>query len=263
MRVRRIVDLTHIVSPAIQVYPGDPAPTFTPHATVETDGFDLMRIDMGSQTGTHVDAPRHVRSGGAAIDAVPPENFVGRGVVLDVRARVGAGALVTADMWGGPAIGSGDIALVLTGWSRYFGTDRYFRASGPERRRVPVVARPRRPHGRNRRAERGSHGRRDARSAPRARRRGGDHLREPAQSRRDRLRGSARVLAADPVCGRRRGPGEGGRDADREVAVPHPGGREPSAENRPGYRPSAVVSEDKWSRVTAAAVTPSRSAMAS
>jgi kynurenine formamidase len=126
MRVRRIVDLTHVVSPDIQVYPGDPAPTFTPHATVEADGFDLMRIDMGSQTGTHVDAPRHVRSGGTAIDAVPPENFVGRGVVLDVRARVGAGSLVTADMWGEPAIGPGDIALVLTGWSRYFGTDRYF-----------------------------------------------------------------------------------------------------------------------------------------
>ncbi len=47
-------------------------------------------------------------------------------MVLDVRARVDAGALVTADMWGEPAIGAGDIALVLTGWSQYFGTERYF-----------------------------------------------------------------------------------------------------------------------------------------
>ncbi|MEU5841485.1 cyclase family protein [Rhodococcus sp. NPDC047139] len=126
MRVRRIVDLTHVVSPDIQVYPGDPSPNFTRHATVANDGFELTRIDMGSQTGTHVDAPRHVHSGGAAIDAVAPEVFVGRGVVLDVRAQVGPGSLITPDMWGEPTLGPGDIALVRTGWSRYFGTDRYF-----------------------------------------------------------------------------------------------------------------------------------------
>ncbi|WP_241383788.1 cyclase family protein [Rhodococcus sp. CH91] len=126
MRVRRIVDLTHVVSPDIQVYPGDPAPTFTPHATLGADGFELTRIDMGSQTGTHVDAPRHVRRGGAAIDAVAPEVFVGRGVVLDVRAGAGPGALVGPDLWGECALGPGDIALVLTGWSQYFGTDHYF-----------------------------------------------------------------------------------------------------------------------------------------
>ena len=59
MRVRRIVDLSVPVGPMTQVYPGDPVPRFEVHCTVAWDGFNLLHIDMGSQTGTHVDAPEH------------------------------------------------------------------------------------------------------------------------------------------------------------------------------------------------------------
>lgn len=126
MRVRRIVDLSHVLSPRTQVYPGDPVPVFTPHATVAADGFDLLRVDMGSQTGTHVDAPRHIVADGAPVDELAVELFVGRGVLLDVRGRVAPRSVITPDMWGEPVLGPGDIALVHTGWSRYFGADHYF-----------------------------------------------------------------------------------------------------------------------------------------
>ena len=41
MRVRRIVDLSRLISADTQVYPGDPAPTLTPHATLGEDGYNL------------------------------------------------------------------------------------------------------------------------------------------------------------------------------------------------------------------------------
>lgn len=126
MRVRQVVDLSHVLSPRTQVYPGDPVPVFTPHATTAADGFNLVRVDMGSQTGTHIDAPRHIVDGAPSVDELAPELFVGRGVVLDVRDRVAARSTITPDMWGSPVLGRGDIALVHTGWSRWFGTDRYF-----------------------------------------------------------------------------------------------------------------------------------------
>jgi kynurenine formamidase len=126
MRVVRIVDLSHTVSPSTQVYPGDPAPVFTPHATIGGDGYNLLHVAMGSQTGTHVDAPRHIRDDGDSVDRLPPTAFVGRGVVLDVRGRAGRGELIGPDAWDEADFCSGDIALVHTGWSEHFGTDEYF-----------------------------------------------------------------------------------------------------------------------------------------
>ncbi len=127
MRVVRVIDLSHPVSPSTQVYPGDPTPVFTSHASIAGDGYNLLHIAMGSQTGTHVDAPRHIRDDGDSVELLPLTAFVGRGVVLDVRGRVGPGELIAPDLWGEAELRSGDIVLVHTGWSEYFGTDEYFR----------------------------------------------------------------------------------------------------------------------------------------
>lgn len=125
MRVRRIVDLSHVVSPHTQVYPGDPEPVFAPHATTGSDGYNLLRIEMGTQTGTHIDAPRHILDDGESVDRLRPELCVGRGVVLDVR-HAAPHSRITPDQWGEPDLGPGDIALLHTGWSVHFGTARYF-----------------------------------------------------------------------------------------------------------------------------------------
>ncbi|MDO2377137.1 cyclase family protein [Rhodococcus electrodiphilus] len=126
MRVRRIVDLSRTVSGDTQVYPGDPVPVLSPHATLERDGYNLLRIEMGSQTGTHVDAPLHMRARAAPIDEVPLDRFVGRGVVLDVRGLPPRTAVTPRHLAGGPEPGPGDIVLVHTGWAEHYGTDTYF-----------------------------------------------------------------------------------------------------------------------------------------
>ncbi|KDE11062.1 cyclase family protein [Rhodococcus aetherivorans] len=130
MRVRRIVDLSRTVSGDTQVYPGDPVPVLTPHATLERDGYNLLRVEIGSQTGTHVDAPLHMRAGAAPIDRVPLEHFVGRGIVLDVRGLPPRTAVtrrhVVDGVAGGPDPGPGDIVLLHTGWAEHYGTDAYF-----------------------------------------------------------------------------------------------------------------------------------------
>ncbi|MEE2030596.1 cyclase family protein [Rhodococcus chondri] len=126
MRVVRIVDLSHPISTRTQVYPGDPVPVFTPHARIADDGYNLLRIDLGTQTGTHIDAPRHIRDDGAPVDRLPPGMLVGRGVILDVRGRVAPRGHITPELWGEADLRPGDLALVHTGWSQYFGTDAYF-----------------------------------------------------------------------------------------------------------------------------------------
>src|SRR3954447_22324701 len=83
MRVTRLVDLSVPVDAGTVVYPGDPVPRLEVHSTIERDGFNLLSVAMGSQTGTHVDAPYHFDKTTPRIDEVPLDRFLAPAVVVD------------------------------------------------------------------------------------------------------------------------------------------------------------------------------------
>jgi kynurenine formamidase len=120
-----VVDLSIPLDASTQVYPGDPVFLSSPATTIGAEGFHVQQISMGSQTGTHVDAPWHFAEDGLRIDEVPLERFICRLVIADVRGLqprtvIGWDRLAALDF--GP-----DAALVLhTGWSSHRGTDAYF-----------------------------------------------------------------------------------------------------------------------------------------
>ena len=127
MRVVRIVDLSVPLSEDTPVYPGDPVPRIRPASTIAADGFNLLSLSMGSQTGTHVDAPYHFQEHGARVDQLDLSLFVGPAVVVDVTGHdahqpIGWEAVAPyADR-----LGPGRIVLLHTGWSRHLGTGRYY-----------------------------------------------------------------------------------------------------------------------------------------
>jgi kynurenine formamidase len=125
--VRRIVDLSHPVDDDTPVYPGDPVARFTPAATLAEDGYNVLHVRMGSQTGTHVDAPYHFLDDGARIDELPLELFLGPAVIADVRGKPPHGRIEWADL--APCadrLGPGRILVLQTGWDVHWGTDAYF-----------------------------------------------------------------------------------------------------------------------------------------
>jgi kynurenine formamidase len=125
--VVEVYDLSIPLDEGTQVYPGDPVFVSTPATTISAEGFHVQRLSMGSQTGTHVDAPWHFAEDGLRIDEVPLSRFVCRLVLVDVRglaprAVIGWDRLALLESELGP-----DAALVLlTGWSAHRGTDAYF-----------------------------------------------------------------------------------------------------------------------------------------
>ena len=127
MKIVRVVDLSHSINADTQVYPGDPAPVLAVHSTIAKDGFNLLSVQMGSQTGTHVDAPFHFDDATEKIDQIPLERFMGRGIVLNVSG-LAPRTPISWSMISEQAAGfkAGDIALIHTGWSKHFGTDEYF-----------------------------------------------------------------------------------------------------------------------------------------
>lgn len=119
-------DLTHPLSSATPVYPGDPPIRVDPHATMAADGYRVAAARLGSHAGTHVDAPAHTEPDGATLDSFPVDRFslAARLATVDV----GPGGVVgPADL---PAAGdlSADVdALVVrTGWAARWDEGRYW-----------------------------------------------------------------------------------------------------------------------------------------
>lgn len=86
----KIMDITVPISPFTPIFPGDPEPSIESACTLEKDGCAVSRLNLGSHTGTHVDAPSHVLKEGLAVDTLNLENLMGPAVVLDFSQRNGA-----------------------------------------------------------------------------------------------------------------------------------------------------------------------------
>lgn len=66
--------MTRPLGPDAEVYPGDPEVRFDLR---EGEGFFMAAIRMGSHSGTHLDAPRHLDPQGLTVDAIDPELLCG------------------------------------------------------------------------------------------------------------------------------------------------------------------------------------------
>ena len=83
-------------------------------------------LSMVTHAGTHVDAARHFYPHGKSIDEYAVEQFVCRGVALDVRREgpheLSADELRAAD----PGIRAGDAVLLYFGYAERYTTDAYY-----------------------------------------------------------------------------------------------------------------------------------------
>ena len=80
-----LFDLTLPLHPGLAVHPGDPAVSFIPARSHQTDGYQVTQLCLGSHSGTHLDAPRHFFPDGATLDQYPLDRLVGPALVLDCR----------------------------------------------------------------------------------------------------------------------------------------------------------------------------------
>ena len=123
----RLVDLSLPLTEATPIYPGDPEPKIFPATTVAADGYNLSHVHLGTQTGTHIDAPFHFRDDGATVDRMPLGLTAGAGVVVPVPGKAPGEQITPADLEPHRArLGPGRIVLFATGWYRHAGTARFF-----------------------------------------------------------------------------------------------------------------------------------------
>lgn len=119
-----MTDLTHLIHPAMTVYPGTSPPVLEKKCTLETDGFVEHRLEMTTHTGTHVDAPAHLLTQGKTLDQFPVEKFSGKAVCIACidRKEIDIDFLTLFER----KISTVEFVLFYTGWQDKWGDASYF-----------------------------------------------------------------------------------------------------------------------------------------
>ena len=82
-----IYDVTVPISNAMPVWPGDPPVQLSKKSHMSGDQAHTVRltaIEMGSHTGTHMDAPFHMIDGGKHLGDFPLDTLIGKATVLEI-----------------------------------------------------------------------------------------------------------------------------------------------------------------------------------
>src|SRR3954468_4611194 len=119
-------DLTQPLNARTPTFPRDPAiavtarPGFAP--------WQVSTLNLGTHSGTHMDAPRHRLAGGPGIGSFGPNRLIGQGMVIDAGGYE-EDEVIPASVFDAvrDRTWPGWFALVRTGWDRHWGDAAYFR----------------------------------------------------------------------------------------------------------------------------------------
>ncbi|WP_030164165.1 cyclase family protein [Spirillospora albida] len=132
-----LLDLSVPVTTGMPVYPGDPEVEAVPALTVADAGVNVLRLHLGSHTGTHVDAPFHVGDALPKLDELPLSRFTGPAVVMDARGLPPRAAIEPDLLPEG--LRPGVVLLIATGWSEQWGSGGYPAHPYPSERTAEAI----------------------------------------------------------------------------------------------------------------------------
>jgi kynurenine formamidase len=84
---RDVVDLTHMFSPRLPVFPAFRPVQIRQKFSIEKDGFFANEVSFDEHTGTHLDAPAHFVAKAGTADRIPVETLIAPLAVISIAAR--------------------------------------------------------------------------------------------------------------------------------------------------------------------------------
>jgi arylformamidase len=80
-----LIDISRAIRSGAPIYPGDPPVRLARVAAIGPDcPYQLSTLSGSAHLLTHIDAPAHFVAGGATIDQIPLERFLGPALVVEV-----------------------------------------------------------------------------------------------------------------------------------------------------------------------------------
>ncbi|MBG9988655.1 cyclase family protein [Aerococcaceae bacterium DSM 111176] len=127
LKENKIINLTHDVEPSIPHFPIFQPIAYKTLATIDDGGFLAQEITIGSQYGTHIDAPYHFAKGKRKLNEIDIEERILPIYVLHFEDEVAKDPnfsvteeVITAYEAEHGQIEAGDFVAISTGWSKRF-----------------------------------------------------------------------------------------------------------------------------------------------
>jgi kynurenine formamidase len=122
-----IIDLSHTLQNGMPVFPGDSPPEFQKTMTHQNDGAQVIRMNIATHHGTHLDCPLHFVAGGESTESSGVEQFFGNAYLADCSGFK-AGETIPASHFEGLDVDWKNITwiVIYTGWYKHWGTEKYF-----------------------------------------------------------------------------------------------------------------------------------------
>jgi len=117
---QNIIDLTRVIAH------GDSGVEFSTAKTLIEDGWNAKTLHLYSHSGTHMDAPVHFEVNEQTIDTISVNRFIGKAWLVDLSFVKPKHEITVEDLGLVAAkFEEGDSLLIRTGWSIFFGTQKY------------------------------------------------------------------------------------------------------------------------------------------
>jgi kynurenine formamidase len=117
----RFIDLTHSLSPDVPTWNGNCGfhiEITKDYGAGEGVQFRTHGLHLEAGVGTHMDAPCHCTPGGMGIEAIPLEDLIVPGVVIDVASKVHEDFLLAPEDI--ENVEKGSFVIIHTGWAQYW-----------------------------------------------------------------------------------------------------------------------------------------------
>lgn len=123
MKIKHILDLSQPLYNNMPSWQTNPDLKYEQIKKAARDIFNVTVItQMHMHTGAHVDVPLHSIQEGKTVDRLPIENYMGEGVVLDLRHKKPAEEITEDDLRAyDSSISKQDVVMLCTDWSKKIG----------------------------------------------------------------------------------------------------------------------------------------------
>lgn len=126
MNIPQTIDLTYLIEsgmPRFEAY-WHPEVSVEVLGVIEKEGRMTRKLQMGTHTGTHIDAPTHFIAGGQTLDTIPCERLIGPVKIIDLT-FLKENQCVTPDIL--QTLGTAERMIMRYGWGRYWKSEKFYR----------------------------------------------------------------------------------------------------------------------------------------
>lgn len=121
----KVLDLSRRFENNMPVFPGALEVSIEPLSRVAEQGYHVNKVVFNSHTGTHVDAPFHMKADGNTLDQLPAAHFLGEALCITLENPPGSFITLKHLEPFAAAIAKVDFVIFYTGWQKFWGTDAY------------------------------------------------------------------------------------------------------------------------------------------